>query len=305
MGPLVSTVIPTFDRRDDVVIAVGTAIAQTHASQEIIVVDDGSRDGTAERLRELHGDRLTILRTERLGVSGARNRGMAAARGAYIALLDSDDEWEPEKLAKQVAFLEARPDYGMVLTDVAQMGRDRRTFAVMRRRAAIPEDGMVLGHLLTFPSLAPSSALLRRRVIEEVGGFDASLPTAEDIDFHLRVAVRFPIGVIEEPLTRCMRGHDGLSALERTYADYMFVMERFLLDHRHEIPAAERARALREASLRNMRGLLGQGHLGAALVLGKGVAAHARTGRDVAALARFAPSIVRQAARKLARSVRG
>jgi glycosyltransferase involved in cell wall biosynthesis len=301
VASLVSTVIPTFDRRRDVVVAVRSALAQTYTPQEVLVVDDGSRDGTAAHLRELHGDRVTIVQTNRLGVSGARNRGMAAARGEYIALLDSDDEWEPQKLEKQVAYLEARPDYGMVLTDVAQMDKDRRTFALFERRKHIPEDGMVLRHVLRQPALAPSSALLRKRVIDEVGGFDGSLPTAEDIDLHLRVALRFPIGIISEPLTRCMRDNGGLSALPRTYEDYMFVMERFLLDHRHEIPAEERAAALREASLRNMRGLLGQGHVREALALGARVASHARGRKDVAVLARFAPAVLRQTARKLAR----
>ncbi len=296
---LVSTVIPTYDRKADVVLAVASALAQTHAAQEVLVVDDGSRDGTAEALRARYGDRVTIVRTERLGVSGARNRGMAEARGDVIAFLDSDDEWEPEKLAKQVAWLEARPAFGMVITDVAQMDRDRKTFHVFHRRDHVPVDGDVLVHLLTQPALAPSSALLRRRVYDEVGGFDTSLPTAEDIDFHLRVAARFEIGVIEEPLTRCMRGHDGLSALPRTYADYMFVLERFLLDHRHEIPAGVRAEALRAASLRNMRGLLGGGHVKEALALGAVVARHTRTPRDAAALARFAPGVVRQTLKKL------
>lgn len=304
MPPLVSTVIPTFDRRHDVAVAVGSALAQTHAAQEVIVVDDGSRDGTAEHLRETYGDALIILRTDRLGVAGARNRGMEAASGDYVALLDSDDEWAPAKLARQVAFLEARPDYGMVLTDVVQMDADRRAYDVLRRRRFIPEDGDVFRHILRQPALAPSCALFRRRVLDEVGGFDVSLPTAEDIDFHLRVALRFPIGVIEESLTSCMRGHDGLSAHPRTYADYMFAMERFLLDHRHEIPAADRQMALREASLRNIRGMLTMGMLGEALALGAGVASRARTGTEMAALARLAPAILRTTARRLVRSVR-
>lgn len=304
MPLLVSTVVPTFDRRQDVVLAVGSALAQTHAPQEIIVVDDGSRDGTAEHLRATYGDAVTILRTDRLGVAGARNRGMAAATGDFIALLDSDDEWAPTKLARQVAFLEARPDYGMVLTDVVQMDADRHAYDVLRRRRFIPEDGDVFRHILRQPALAPSCALFRRRVLEEVGGFDVSLPTAEDIDFHLRVALRFPIGVIEEPLTSCMRGHDGLSAHPRTYADYMFAMERFLLDHRHEIPAADRKMALREASLRNIRGMLAMGMLGEALALGARMASRARTGTDVAALARLTPALLRTTARRLVRSVR-
>jgi glycosyltransferase involved in cell wall biosynthesis len=304
VSPLVSTVIPTFDRRYDVVIAVGTALAQTYGAQEIIVVDDGSTDGTAERLREAYGDAVTILHTGHLGVSAARNHGIAAAAGQYIALLDSDDVWAPEKLARQVSYLEARPTFGMVVTDVVQMDSGRNAYDVLRRRDAIPEDGEVFRNVLRQPALAPSSAMFRRRVVEEVGAFDTTLPTAEDIDFHLRVAQRFPIGVIAEPLTSCMRGNGGLSSEPRTYADYMFVMERFLLDHRHEISAGERRAALRAAALRNMRGMLAMGLLSEALALGARVAGRARTGKEVAALARMAPAIVRTTLRSLLESRR-
>ena len=300
MTPLVSTVIPTFNRLADVVIAVRTALAQTYPSQEVIVVDDGSTDGTRDRLEAEYGQRLTILRTERLGVSGARNHGMAAARGDYLALLDSDDEWLPEKLDAQVRFLEARPDYGMVVTDVVQMDRERQAYGLLRRREAIPEDGEVLKYVLRQPALAPSSALIRRRVLDDVGPFDTSLPTAEDLDFHLRVAARWRIGVIAEPLTRAMRGHDGLSSLPRTYTDYLAVMERFMAAH-PEIPERDRHAGLQAATLRNLRGLLVSGHLGPAIAVGARAARRARSLSDMLDLARTAPLAARAAVRRALR----
>ena len=300
MNPLVSTVIPTFDRKADVVVAVRTVLAQTYRDQEIIVVDDGSRDGTREHLAAEFGPRLTVLRTERLGVSGARNHGMAAAQGEYIALLDSDDEWLPEKLEAQVGFLEARPDFGLVLTDVVQMDRQRQAHGLLRRREAIPEDGDVLRYVLRNPALAPSSALFRRRVVDDVGPFDTALPTAEDLDFHLRVALRWKIGVIPEPLTRAMRGHDGLSSLPRTYSDYLDVMERFMAAH-PEIPAHDRRAGLHAAALRNMRGLLVSGHVGAALALGARAAGRARSIGEVLDLGRLTPLAARAAIRRALR----
>ena len=297
MRPLVSTIIPTFDRQADVVIAVRTALAQTYHPQEIIIVDDGSSDGTKARLEAEYGQRLTILRTERLGVSGARNHGMAAARGDYVALLDSDDEWLPEKLDAQVRFLEARPDYGMVVTDVVQMDRERQAYGLLRRREAIPEDGDVLKYVLRQPALAPSSALFRRRVLDDVGLFDTSLPTAEDVDFHLRVAARWPIGVIAEPLTRAMRGHDGLSSMPRTYTDYLAVMERFMAAH-PEIPERDRRAGLQAATLRNLRGLLVSGHLSPAMAVGARAMRRARSLSEVLALARTAPLAARVAVRR-------
>jgi glycosyltransferase involved in cell wall biosynthesis len=300
VSPLVSTVIPTFDRKADVAVAVRSALAQTHLEQEIIVVDDGSRDGTREQLEIDFGRRLTVLRTERLGVSGARNHGMAAARGDYIALLDSDDEWLPEKLELQVRFLEARPDFGMVITDVVQIDRQRAPYDLLRRREAIPEDGDVLNYVLRNPALAPSSALFRRRVLDHVGLFDITLPTAEDIDFHLRVALRWKIGVIAEPLTRAMRGHDGLSSLPRTYADYLDVMERFIAAH-PEIPAPDRRAGLHAATLRNLRGLLVSGHIGSAVAVGARAARRARSVSEVVDLARMAPLAARAAVRRALR----
>lgn len=300
MPPLVSTIIPTYNRRDDVVVAIRTALAQSYPSQEIIVVDDGSTDGTSSLLESEFGSALRILRTERLGVSGARNHGMVAARGDYIALLDSDDEWLPEKLAKQVAFLEERPDFGMVMTDVAQMNRERTTFAVLRRREAVPVDGDVVRHVLRQPALVPASILLRRRVLDDVGMFDTTLPTAEDIDFHLRVAARWKIGVIAEPLTRAMRGHDGLSALSRTYSDYMAVLDRFVAGH-PEIPAEDRQAGWWAATLRNIRGLIVSGHLGTALAVAGRATLRARGLGDVVALARLAPLAVAVGVRRAVR----
>ena len=260
------------------------------------MVDDGSRDGTREHVESEFGRQVTILRTERLGVSGARNHGMAAARGEFIALLDSDDEWRPEKLAAQVRYLEARPDFGMVLTDVAQIDRDRHEFGCLVRREAIPVDGDVLKYVLRFPTLVPSSVLFRRRVLDDVGGFDARLPTAEDLDFHLRVALRWKIGVIPEPLTRAMRGHDGLSSLPRTYADYLGVVERFVNSH-PEVPEQDRRAALHAAAVRNLRGLLVTGHLGDALSVGARAARRARSAADVLALVSLSPLLARAALR--------
>src|SRR5688572_7104465 len=177
--PLVSAVIPTFNRRDDVVIAVGTVVAQTYpaASLEIIVVDDGGTDDTEAALRARFGDRVRYLKKPNGGVSSARNHGMAAARGDYLALLDSDDEWLPTHVEAQAGFLDRRPDFGLVITDVARMDEQRRDFDIFRRREFIPVDGWVLPYVLRNPALAPASAMLTRAVYEDVGGFDETLRT--------------------------------------------------------------------------------------------------------------------------------
>lgn len=306
--PLVSAVIPTFNRADFVRIAVGTAVAQTYpaAGLEIIVVDDGGGDDTEAVLAREYGSRVRYLKKTNGGVSEARNFGMKAARGAYIALLDDDDEWLPTKIERQVELLERRPEIGMVLTDVERMDEDRQGFEIFRRREFIPEDGWVLRHVVRNPALAPASAMFRREVFETVGGFDRRLRTAEDLDFHLRVALRYQEAVIALPLTRAMRGHQGLSALARTNRDYLDVIEGFLAAHPDAVTRADRDAALFWAYARNARGLLwGDGALGDALALAGKAARRARARRELTELARLGADVARNAAVRARRRVRG
>lgn len=254
--PKVSVIIPTFNRSELVPRAIDCVLAQTFPVEDIIVVDDGSTDGTAEALERRYGGRIRLLQQPNAGVSAARNRGLAIAEGEYLSLLDSDDLWLPAKTERQVRWLDAHPGFGMVLCDIMQVDRDGNDIGPIRRRDFIPEDGTVLKWVLRQPSLAPLSAMFRREVYETVGGFDAGLRTAEDIDFHLRIARRWPIGVLSEELVRAMRGHDGLSSLVQTYGDYQAVFERFVAQCRGEVPDADLEAGLAFASLRNARGLI-------------------------------------------------
>lgn len=291
--PLVSAIIPTFNRRDDVVIAVQTVIDQTYPAIEILVVDDGGTDDSAAVLTGRFRERVTILRKANGGVSSARNHGIGAARGAYLAFLDSDDEWRPTKIAKQVEFLEARPEFGMVITDVERMTSARVAYERFRRRDQLPSDGWNLPAVLQFPSLVPASAMVTRACSDGVGGFDAGLRTAEDLDYHLRVALGWPIGVIEEPLTRAMRGHDGLSALAGTYRDYLTVIERFVDAHADTIEPRDRDAALFKAYARNARGLMYEGEVKAALHCAARAAARTHGATDAREIARLGVDLTR------------
>lgn len=239
--------------------AIDSVLAQTRAVDEIIVVDDGSGDGTGDELARRYGERILYVRQDNAGVSAARNRGLALARGRYLALLDSDDEWLPEKTARQVAFLEARPDIGLVLCNVVRMNPDGSQIDEFDRRRQIPEDGPALRWVLRDPALAPLSVLMRREVYEDIGGFDTALRTAEDLEFHLRAAARWPIGVVAEPLARALRGHDGLSALASTEDDYIRVMERAAEAAIGLVPEHERRQALVTAYVKNAESCLWRG----------------------------------------------
>ena len=249
-------IIPTYNRRDLLPRAIDSVLAQTRRVDEIIVVDDGSTDGTADMLQARYGERVKHVWQSNAGVSAARNHGLRLARGRYLALLDSDDEWLPEKTALQVAFLESRPDFGMVVCDVERIDGDYRHIDVFHRREVIREDGWALRWLLHNPALIPASVMLRRQVVDQLGGFDEALRTAEDLEFHLRVARHWPIGVVELALVRAMRGHDGLSAASSTYDDYVRVVEAAVAGARGTLDDGELDAALAGTYLRNARGML-------------------------------------------------
>lgn len=252
-------IIPTYNRRDLLPRALDSVLAQTVPVDEIIVIDDGSTDGTDDMLRARYGDRVRYVWQPNAGVSAARNHGLRLAQGRYLALLDSDDLWLPSKTELQVAFLDAHPDFGMVVCDVERVDSEYRHIDVFRRRDTLREDGWVLRWVLHNPALAPASVLMRREVVDQLGGFNEGLRTAEDLEFHLRVARHWKIGVVEQALVRAMRGHDGLSAADSTYDDYVRVVEAAVAGARGSVDDRELDEALAGTYARNARGMLIRG----------------------------------------------
>jgi glycosyltransferase involved in cell wall biosynthesis len=202
-------IIPTFNRAGCLAEAVDSVREQDYRDFELIVVDDGSTDGTAGILAR-YGHTVRVLRQENRGVSAARNRGIAAARGALIALLDSDDLWLPRKLSVQVAYFDRHPRALICQTEEIWVRNGRRVNP--RRRHRKPE-GMIFEPSLELCLVSPSAVMARRELFAEVGLFDETLPACEDYDLWLRVARRHPFGLIETPLIVKRGGHpDQLSA---------------------------------------------------------------------------------------------
>lgn len=283
-------IIPTFNRSAMLLRALDSVFRQTHPVDEIIIVDDGSTDDTADAVRRLEDPRIVYVWQPNAGVSAARNHGLSLARGRYLALLDSDDVWLPDKTRRQMAMLQQHPDYGMVLCDVTRVDKDGATIDVFQRREIIREDGWVLKWIIHNPALAPASALLRREVYDDIGGFDESLRTAEDLEFHLRVAARWQVGVVEEALVRALRGHDGLSSEPGTYEDYVRVVEQAIARYGDILFPAERRRALAATYARNARGMAIVGRWRQAVALLRKAVSHAddaHARRAVAATAGF------------------
>jgi glycosyltransferase involved in cell wall biosynthesis len=206
----ISVVVPTFDRWRLLPRALDSVRAQTSAPAEVIVIDDGSTDGTAERLRECYPE-VRLLPQDNRGVSAARNAGIRAAGAPWIAFLDSDDAWDREKLAAQWAALTAPGESRrLVHTGEIWIRNGRRVNAGRRHRK---RDGWVFEQSLELCAISPSAALVARSLLDEVGLFDESLPAAEDYDLWLRITCREPVLLVDRPLVVKHGGHgDQLSA---------------------------------------------------------------------------------------------
>jgi GT2 family glycosyltransferase len=207
-APRVSVVIPTRDREAFLREAVDSVLAGTFRDFEVIVVDDGSTDGT-RGLVERYGDPVRYRRGPGRGVSAARNLGVSLARGRYVAFLDSDDRWEREKLRVQVDWMERHPGIRACQTEEVWIRDGIRRNPGKRHRK---HGGEIFERCLPLCIISPSAVLIERALLEELGGFDETLPVCEDYDLWLRLSLRYPVGLVDEPLVVKRGGHaDQLS----------------------------------------------------------------------------------------------
>jgi len=208
--PSVSVIIPTYNRGWTLRAAVDSVLAQTYRDFELIVVDDGSTDDTVEILPS-YGPDIQVLRQANAGVSAARNTGVRSAKGAFIAFLDSDDRWFPDKLGVQVDFFASHPEAVICQTEETWIRKGKR---VNPKKVHQKPSGHIFKASLALCLVSPSAVMLRKALFDEIGGFDETLPACEDYDLWLRVSARYPVHLVQTPLIIKNGGHaDQLSRM--------------------------------------------------------------------------------------------
>jgi glycosyltransferase involved in cell wall biosynthesis len=194
--PTVSIIIPSYNSAQYVADAIESALNQTIESKQVIVVNDGSTDDTAELLNQ-YRDRIEVIHQENRGLSGARNTGLRSAKGECVAFLDADDAWHPRKLELQIKALSAVPHLGMVGSDTF----DYPTQPFPHVGDDLPIHEVPLKKLLVRNYFTASAVLVRRVIAQQVGEFDTTLPNAEDLDYWQRTAELCGVANIKLPLT--------------------------------------------------------------------------------------------------------
>lgn len=216
---LISVIIPTYNRAAVLPRAIDSVLAQKGADFELIIVDDGSTDDT----KSLYGVRGTeygekecsvhrtpyaapvrFLSQSNKGPAAARNLGIKEAQGEWIAFLDSDDEWKPGKLKAQLEFFQKNPEYLICQTEEIWIRNGTRVNPMKKHQKF---GGFIFEKCLPLCVVSPSAVMMHRKLLEEVGLFDEALPACEDYDLWLRIAAKYPIGLIEKPYIMKYGGH--------------------------------------------------------------------------------------------------
>lgn len=248
-GPLVSVVIPTYNRKEMLTRAVESVLGQTYGNLEVIVVDDGSTDGTAEHLTGfLSDERFRYFYQENRGQSAARNHGISQATGKIIAFLDSDNFWHKEKLKLQLAYWDKHKDFNILYSEGITVDIAGK---VISKNVPISNrpSGNILKTLMTWNCVTNNTVLVPKQCFQEMGGFNESLRIAEDFDLWLRFATRYTFVFHPEKVTYyCIEG-ERLSAQEEQNIEVNFqILEIF----RQKFPGAVSVWTFRKA-LGNLR----------------------------------------------------
>jgi len=200
----ISVVIPSYNRVDVLIRAIDSVLAQTSAVDEIIVVDDGSDDDTRAQVTRQYPDIKYIYQDNR-GVSAARNRGIAQSKSSWIAFLDSDDSWLPQKIEHIRSAQQQHQEYQIYHSNEIWIRNGVRVNAMNKHRKT---GGWIFQQCLPLCVISPSAVVIKSELFEAVGRFDESMPACEDYDLWLRICHQYPVHYIDQPLITKHGGHD-------------------------------------------------------------------------------------------------
>ena len=213
----ISVIIPTYNRKETLKRAIQSVLMQSYTPYEIIVIDDGSDDGTKEWLKDNYPNVKYIYQMNS-GVSSARNKGIKFARGDWIALLDSDDEWLPSKLKDQANEIELNPAAKFLHTNEIWIRNGVRVNQMKKHKKY---GGYIFEKCLDMCRISPSSVLIKKDIFDEIGMFDETLKVCEDYDLWLRFASKYPVHFLDQPLIKKYGGHsDQLSKVDDGIESY-------------------------------------------------------------------------------------
>ena len=213
----ISVIIPTFNRKETLKRAIQSVVMQSYTPYEIIVIDDGSDDGTKEWLKD-NFPNVKYIYQMNSGVSSARNKGIKFARGDWIALLDSDDEWLPSKLKDQANEIESNPAAKFLHTNEIWIRNGVRVNQMKKHKKY---GGYIFEKCLDMCRISPSSVLIKKDIFDEIGMFDETLKVCEDYDLWLRFASKYPVHFLDRPLIKKYGGHsDQLSKVDDGIESY-------------------------------------------------------------------------------------
>ena len=204
----VSVIIPTYNRKHTLKRAIQSVYMQSLLPYEVIVVDDGSNDGTKEWVKQKYPN-VKYIYQKNSGVSSARNRGIKIARGDWIALLDSDDEWLPNKLNEQTNKIKSNLDVKILHSNEIWIRNGVRVNQMKKHKKS---GGYIFEKCLDICRISPSSVLLKKEILNDIGTFDESLKVCEDYDLWLRITSKYSVCFLDIPLIKKYGGHsDQLS----------------------------------------------------------------------------------------------
>jgi glycosyltransferase involved in cell wall biosynthesis len=204
----VSVIIPTYNRKNRLIKTINSVLAQDYKNYEIIIIDDGSTDGTANFIKEIF-PQVVLLEQENQGVSAARNLGIKAAQGNWIAFLDSDDLWHSNKLSQQINHLKKNPQYHICHSEEIWIKNGIRINPKKKHQKVA---GNIYHKSIELCFISMSTVILKKEIFTKIGLFDINLPACEDYDLWLRITALYPILFANEYLITKFGGHpDQLS----------------------------------------------------------------------------------------------